>query len=379
MKPQCAGAPTQRQVAHQLTGGTPAGIVGGAVGFWPVEPLTLAPVESPSYSMVETRLPVSYDDIERAAHTLSGVAHGTPVLTSRQADELANARVFFKCENFQRVGAFKFRGAYNAISRLDASQKAAGVVAFSSGNHAQAIALAAQMLGVPVTVVMPADAPALKLAATRGYGAEVVLYDRETEDREEVASRLVGERGMTLIPPYDHRDVIAGQGTAAKELIEEVGPLDYLFVCVGGGGLISGSAIAAARLSPACAVIGVEPEAGNDAQQSFRSGHIVHIPVPDTIADGARTQHIGKLVLPIIQAYVRDMLTVSDNQLRAQMRFFVERMKIVVEPTGCLAAAAVLDRLVDAPAARVGVIVSGGNVDPKLLCQCITATTSLSA
>lgn len=325
--------------------------------------------------MTDPHLAVSYADVARAARTLSGIAHHTPVLTSHQADELAGAHVFFKCENLQRVGAFKFRGAYNAISRLDDRQRAAGVVAFSSGNHAQAIALAARMLGAPATVVMPHDAPALKLAATRGYGATVVLYDRDKEDRETVASALVQGKGLTLIPPYDHADVIAGQGTAAKELIEEVGPLDYLFVCVGGGGLLSGSAIAAAELSPECTVIGVEPEAGNDAQQSLRSGHIVRIAVPDTIADGARTQYIGKLVLPILQAYVRDIVTVSDDQLRAQMRFFAERMKIVVEPTGCLAAAAVLNRVVDIAGARVGVIVTGGNVDPKLFCDCITAGT----
>ncbi len=324
-------------------------------------------------------LPVTYADVARAARTLSGVAHRTPVLTSRHADEMAHARVFFKCENFQRVGAFKFRGAYNAISNLDDAQRRAGVVAFSSGNHAQAIALAAQLLGVAAIVVMPEDAPALKLAATRSYGATVVLYDRNTQDREEIATALVGERGLTLIPPYDNRDVIAGQGTAAKELIDEVGPLDYLFVCVGGGGLLSGCAIAAAELSPSCAFIGVEPAAGNDAQRSFRSGEIVHIPVPDTIADGARTQYIGKLVLPIIRALVRDIVTVSDDQLRAQMRFFAERMKIVVEPTGCLAAAAVLDRVVDVADARVGVIVSGGNVGPTLFCQCITANPNLTA
>ncbi|MGI8510831.1 MAG: threo-3-hydroxy-L-aspartate ammonia-lyase [Gemmatimonadaceae bacterium] len=323
--------------------------------------------------MTDPHLAVSYADVASAAQTLSGIAHHTPVLTSRRADELAGAHVFFKCENLQRVGAFKFRGAYNAISRLDDRQRAAGVVAFSSGNHAQAIALAARMLGAPATVVMPHDAPALKLAATRGYGATVVLYDREKEDRETVATALVEGKGLTLIPPYDHADVIAGQGTAAKELIEEVGPLDYLFVCVGGGGVLSGSAIAAAELSPGCSMIGVEPEAGNDAQQSLRSGHIVRIAVPDTIADGARTQYIGKLVLPILQAYVRDIVTVSDDQLRATMRFFAERMKIVVEPTGCLAAAAVLNRIVDCTGARVGVIVTGGNVDPKLFCDCITA------
>ncbi|HEX2531010.1 MAG TPA: threo-3-hydroxy-L-aspartate ammonia-lyase [Burkholderiaceae bacterium] len=316
-------------------------------------------------------LVVSYADVADAAQRLAGVAHRTPVLTSRQADEQARAQLFFKCENFQRVGAFKFRGAYNAISCLNEAQKRRGVLAFSSGNHAQAIALAARLLGVKATLVMPHDAPAMKLAATRGYGAEIVLYRRGQEDREAVAGRLAEQRGLALIPPYDHRDVIAGQGTAARELFEEVGPLDYLFVCVGGGGLISGSAIAAAQLSPGCLVIGVEPEAGNDAQQSLRNGRIVEIALPDTIADGAQTQHVGKLVLPILQAHVKDIVTVSDDQLRAQMRFFAERMKIIVEPTGCLAAAAVMHRIVDVTGARVGILVSGGNVDMETFSRCV--------
>jgi threo-3-hydroxy-L-aspartate ammonia-lyase len=306
---------------------------------------------------------VTYRDILSAARVLDGVAHRTLVMTSRQADEAAHARVFFKCENFQRAGAFKFRGAYNAISRLDDARKRKGVIAFSSGNHAQAVALTARIFGITATIVMPSDAPQTKLAATREYGAEVVLYDRAQEDREVLTSRLVRERGLTLIPPYDHRDIIAGQGTAAKELFDEVGPLDFLFVCVGGGGLISGSALAAAQLSPACAVIGVEPEAGNDAQRSLRSGEIVTISLPETIADGARTQRIGTLVFPILRAHVRDILTVSDDQLREQMHFFAERMKIIVEPTGCLAAAAVLNRVLDLTGAKIGVIVSGGNVD----------------
>lgn len=318
-------------------------------------------------------LAVSYGDVAAAALRLQGVAHRTPVLTSRTVDSLTGARIFFKCENFQRVGAFKFRGAYNAISSLDEDQRAAGVGAFSSGNHAQAIALAARLLGVSATVVMPSDAPALKLAATRGYGATVVLYDQRTEDREAVAAALVAERGLTLIPPYDHPAVIAGQGTAAAELIDEVGPLDFLFTPVGGGGLLSGSAIAAAELSPSCITIGVEPEHGNDALQSLRAGSVVRIPLPDTIADGARTQYIGKLVFPILQAYVREIVTVSDDQLRVQMRFFAERMKMVVEPTGCLGAAAVIDRVVNVTGARVGVIVTGGNVDPGFFCKCITS------
>ena len=329
----------------------------------------------------EPPLPVTFDDVARAAGVLRGVAHRTPVLTSGQANRIAGAELFFKCENLQRVGAFKFRGAYNAISRLDSTARARGVIAFSSGNHAQAMALAGRLLDVPVTVVMPTNAPALKLAATRGYGAEVVLYDR-TQDREEVAARIVAERGLTLIPPYDHRDVIAGQGTAAMELIEEVGPLDFLFVSVGGGGLLSGSATAVATMSPGCAIYGVEPQAGNDAQRSFRTGEIVHIDVPDTIADGARTQHVGKLVLPILRALVRDIVTVTDDQLRTQMRFFAERMKIVVEPTGCLGAAAVMQHVVDVKlpnrAARVGIIITGGNVDPALFCECITAAAPLA-
>ena len=335
-----------------------------------------------SAQVSQSPLPVTFQDVARAAGVLRGVAHRTPVLTSRQANQIAGAELFFKCENLQRVGAFKFRGAYNAISRLGEEARTRGVIAFSSGNHAQAMALSGQLLGVPVTIVMPADAPALKLAATRGYGANVILYDRNTQDREEVTAQIVAERGLTLIPPYDHPDVIAGQGTAALELIEEVGPLDFLFVCVGGGGLLSGSATAAAAMSPGCVVYGVEPEAGNDAQRSFRTGEIVHIDVPDTIADGARTQHVGKLVLPILRALVRDIVTVTDDQLRTQMRFFAERMKIVVEPTGCLAAAAVMQHVVDVNlagrAARVGIVISGGNVDPAFLCECITGATPLA-
>jgi threo-3-hydroxy-L-aspartate ammonia-lyase len=273
------------------------------------------------------------------------------------------AEVFFKCENFQRMGAFKFRGAMNALSKFDARQRAAGVVAFSSGNHAQAIALSAKLLGIPATIIMPLDAPAAKVAATRGYGGNVVTYDRYTEDREEIGRNLAEKHGMTLIPPYDHPDVIAGQGTAAKELIEEVGALDALFVCLGGGGLLAGSALAARELAPACTIYGAEPEAGNDGQQSFRSGSIVHIETPKTIADGAQTQHLGQYTFPIIKRDVTDILTATDEQLVACMRFFAERMKMVVEPTGCLgfaAARAIKDQL---KGKRVGVIVSGGNVD----------------
>ena len=315
------------------------------------------------------QLPVLYSDVAAAAKRIYGAAHRTPVLTSTTANAMTGAKIFFKPENLQRMGAFKFRGAYNAIAKLDADARKRGVLAFSSGNHAQAMALAGRLLGVAATIVMPSDAPAIKLAATRGYGAEVITYDRMTEDREALARKIAAERGLTLIPPYDHADVIAGQGTAAKELIEDAGPLDYLFVCVGGGGLISGCALAAHELSPGCKVIGVEPEAGNDMQQSFRAGKIVTIPVPQTIADGAQTTHAGQLTFPIIRALVSDIFTVSDAQLIEAMKFFVARMKIVVEPTGCLAAAAVFGKEIDLTGKRVGVILSGGNVDPAALAR----------
>lgn len=305
----------------------------------------------------------TYDDVAAAAVRLAGHAHRTPVLRSRTADALLGAEVFFKCENLQRAGAFKFRGAFNALSRFDAAQRRAGVVAFSSGNHAQAIALAGRLLGIPAAIVMPQDAPAAKVAATRGYGAEVILFDRYTEDREAIGRRLAHERGMTLVPPFDHADVIAGQGTATKELIDEVGPLDDLFVCLGGGGLISGAALAARALSPACRVHGVEPEAGNDAQQSLARGEIVHIATPQTIADGAQTQHVGELTFAIIRRDVDDILTASDAQLVLAMRFFAERMKLVVEPTGCLGFAAACHAGPALQGRRVGVIVSGGNID----------------
>lgn len=325
--------------------------------------------------MPPTDLAVNYDDILNAAHALEGVAHRTPVLTSTQADQHCNARLFFKCENFQRIGAFKFRGAYNALSQFTTDQRKRGVLAFSSGNHAQAIALAAQILKVQACIVMPHDAPAMKIAATKAYGAEVVLYQRGIEERESVAGRILEQRGFTLIPPFDHAHVIAGQGTAAKELFDEVGSLDYLFVCTGGGGLISGCAIAASHLSPQCIVIGVEPLAGNDVQQSLRTGQRIHIPLPATIADGAQTQQVGQLTFPIIQAHVKDIVTVTDEQLCTQMRFFAERMKIVVEPTGCLAAAAVMHKVIDVSEKRVGVIVSGGNIDIEKFGQFI-ATAS---
>jgi threo-3-hydroxy-L-aspartate ammonia-lyase len=305
----------------------------------------------------------TYHDVAAAAKRIEGKANRTPVMTSRTVNGEMGAEFFFKCENFQRMGAFKFRGAMNALSQFDERQRAAGVVAFSSGNHAQAIALAAKLLGIPATIIMPLDAPAAKVAATKGYGGTVVTYDRYTEDREEIGRNLAEKHGMTLIPPYDHPHVIAGQGTAAKELIEEVGPLDALFVCLGGGGLLSGSALATRELAPHCQIYGVEPEAGNDGQQSFRSGEIVHIETPKTIADGAQTQHLGQYTFPIIKRDVNDILTATDAQLVTCMRFFAERMKMVVEPTGCLGFAAAREMKAQLQGKRVGIIVSGGNVD----------------
>ncbi|HYS12045.1 MAG TPA: threo-3-hydroxy-L-aspartate ammonia-lyase [Burkholderiaceae bacterium] len=320
-------------------------------------------------------LPVSYADIERARERLKGVAHRTPVVTSRTANTATGAQLFFKCENLQRMGAFKFRGAYNALAQFSPQQRKHGVVAFSSGNHAQAIALAARLLDIPATIVMPHDAPQMKIEATRGYGAQVIGYDRYKEDREAIGKRLAAERSLTLIPPFDHADVIAGQGTAAAELIEDAGALDLLLVCVGGGGLISGSAVAARHLAPDCRVIGVEPEAGDDVQRSFRAGRIVHIDVPKTIADGAQTQQPGVLTFATIQALVSDIVTVSDAALVRAMRFFAERMKLVVEPTGALAAAAVFESKVPVVGKRVGVIVSGGNIDPARYGQLLAGAT----
>ncbi len=305
----------------------------------------------------------TFADVRRAASVLEGVARRTPVMTSRTADARTGATIFFKCENFQRMGAFKFRGAYFAIASLPAEAKARGALAFSSGNHAQGMALAGQLLGVPVTILMPKDAPAAKIEATRGYGAEVILFDRYAQDREALARQLASERGMTLIPPFDHPDILAGQGTAALELLEETGPLDMLFVCLGGGGLLSGCALAAHALSPGIAVIGVEPEAGDDGRQSFLSGQIVRIGVPKTIADGAQTAALGEITFPLIRRDVADIVTVSDAELVEAMRFFAERMKMVVEPTGCLSAAAVFNARLPVAGKRVGVIVSGGNVD----------------
>lgn len=306
---------------------------------------------------------VTFGDVARAHERIKGVAHRTPVLTSATIDERTGARVFFKPENLQRMGAFKIRGGYNALAQLSAEAKKRGVVAFSSGNHAQAVALAGRLLGVPATIVMPTNAPKVKLEATRGYGAEVVMYDASNEDRQKIAEKLASERGLTVIPPFDHPHILAGQGTAAKELIEDAGPLDVLLVPCGGGGLLSGCAIAARHLSPGCRVIGVEPAAGDDGQRAFRAGKLVTIALPDTIADGARTMSLGRITFSLIQRHVDDMLTVTDAELLKAMFFLWERMKVMVEPTGALAAAALLEKKIDAQGKRVGVVLSGGNVD----------------
>ena len=309
----------------------------------------------------------------RAAHArIAPFIHRTPVMTCGRIDALVGASLVFKCENFQRMGAFKFRGAFNALSALEPAARARGVVAFSSGNHAQAVALAARLLGVDATIVMPSDAPTSKVEATRSYGGRIVSYDRYREDREKIARRLADERGSAVIPPYDDPEIIAGQGTAAAELIEEAGPLDSLFVCLGGGGLLSGSALAAKALSPGCAVYGVEPEAGNDGQQSFRQGSIVRIPVPATIADGAQTQSLGRCAFEIIRRDVSDVLTVTDRELIDCLRFFATRMKIVVEPTGCLSFAGARSIAGRLAGQRVGVIVSGGNIDAERLAGLLT-------
>jgi len=305
----------------------------------------------------------TFADIESAAKQIHGVAHKTPVATSKTIDRRTGAELFFKCENLQRAGAFKFRGAYNALSRFTDEQKSRGVVTFSSGNHAQAIALAGQVLGIPRVIVMPSDAPAVKRIATEGYGGEVVLYDRDKEDREAIGKRLATERGLTLIPPYDHPHIIAGQGTAARELIEEVGALDYIFAPCGGGGLLSGTAIAASSMEADCKVIGVEPAAGDDATRSFKSKTLETVHNPKTVADGARTPSLGSLTLPIVLQYVSGMTTVDDAALLKTMFYLWERMKLVVEPTGALGAAAALEGSTPIRGLRVGVILSGGNVD----------------
>jgi threo-3-hydroxy-L-aspartate ammonia-lyase len=318
-------------------------------------------------------LPV-YDDVESAARQIAGVAHRTPIATSRTLDVETGASLYFKCENLQRGGAFKFRGAYNALSRLATDERHRGVVTFSSGNHAQAIALAGQLLDIPRVIVMPSDAPAVKRAATAAYGGEIVSYDRDREDREEIGRRLAAERGLTLIPPYDHPHIIAGQGTAALELLEDVGPLDFIFTPCGGGGLLSGTALAASTKAPGCRVVGVEPAAGDDATRSFRTKTLQTVHNPKTIADGARTTSLGALTFPLVLTHVADMTTVEDASLLSTMLHLWERLKLVVEPTGALGAAAVLcgrggvegRDCQDKPeikGKRIGIILSGGNVD----------------
>ncbi|EOQ64875.1 serine racemase [Acinetobacter calcoaceticus ANC 3811] len=305
----------------------------------------------------------TYEDIAAAAKRIKGFANKTPVLTSRTVNNEFEAELLFKCENFQRIGAFKFRGAMNALLQFNEAQKKAGVVAFSSGNHAQSIALASKILGIPATIIMPKDAPAAKMAATREYGGNIVEYDRYTESREQRGKEIAEKNGLTLIPSYDHPHVIAGQGTVAKELFEEVGELDYLFVGLGGGGLLAGSSLSARKLSPNCKIYGVEPALGNDGQMSFRKGEIVQIDIPKTIADGAQLQSVGKLTFPIIQKNVDDILTVEDEELISCMKFFAERMKMVVEPTGCLGFAAARNLKRELKGKRIGIIISGGNVD----------------
>jgi threo-3-hydroxy-L-aspartate ammonia-lyase len=304
----------------------------------------------------------TYEDVLAAASRIEMRAHRTPVLRSSQLDDELGAQVFFKAESFQRMGAFKFRGAFNTLSQLTPEQRRAGVVAYSSGNHAQAVALAARILDLPATIVMPLDAPASKVAATRGYGGQIVTYDRYRENSEQIAADLAAERGLTLVPPYDHPHVIAGAGTVARELFDEVGALDALFVPLGGGGLLSGTALSTRALAPDCLLYGVEPAAGNDGQQSLQQGSIVDIETPETIADGAQTRHLGRYTFEIIRRDVTDILTATDEELVDGMRFFASRMKLYVEPTGCLGLAAVLAQE-DLRGLRIGVVISGGNVD----------------
>jgi len=313
----------------------------------------------------------SFDDVVDAATRLHGVAHRTPVFTSRTLDERIGASVFLKAENLQRGGAFKFRGAYNRLAQLDERRRCDGVVAYSSGNHAQGVAFAAQLLGIPASIVMPSDAPAAKLAATRGYGADVVLYDRATMDRQAIAHEIAEERGATLVPPFNDPAVIAGAGTTAYELLGETGALDVLFVCTGGGGLLSGCALAATVLAPQIAVYGVEPEAGDDWVRSLGAGQPITIPVPDTICDGMQTQAPGNLTFPIVQALCAGVVTVSDEEVREAMRFAFARLKLVVEPSGAAALAAVMNGKVDVRGKRVGVTISGGNVDASTFARLI--------
>ena len=312
-------------------------------------------------------LPVNFADVRAAAERLGGVANRTPVMTSRTFNALVGREVFFKCENFQRGGAFKFRGAYNRLSQLSDDEKQRGIVAFSSGNHAQGVALAAKLLNIPAAIVMPDDAPPVKLVATSGYGAEVIVYDRLKASREEIATRLSKERGLTLVPPFNDPRIIAGQGTAALELLTDVPDLDALVSPVGGGGLISGCAIAAKGLRPQIQIYGVEAEGADDAKQSMQRGEIVHIPPPTTIADGIRTQSIGTLTFPIMRKLLSDIVLVNDSEIMDALRFVLPRMKMVVEPTGAVPIAAVMQNRIPANLKRVGVIVSGGNIGMEML------------
>ncbi|ATN00539.1 MULTISPECIES: threo-3-hydroxy-L-aspartate ammonia-lyase [Proteus] len=305
----------------------------------------------------------SYKDVAEAHQRILPYLNKTPVLTSRTINELTGAQFYFKCENFQRMGAFKFRGAMNALSQFNDQQRKNGVVTFSSGNHAQAIALSAKLLGIPATIIMPEDAPKAKMEATKGYGGRVITYNRYTEDREDIGQQLAQKESLTLIPPYDHPHIIAGQGTAAKELFDEVGELDMLFVPLGGGGLLSGSLLSTKALSPQCKIYGVEPLAGNDGQQSLRKGEIIHIDTPKTIADGAQTQHLGNYTFEIIRNNVDDILTATDEELISAMQFYAQRMKIIVEPTGCLSLAAARQFGDKLKGKKIGIIISGGNVD----------------
>jgi len=326
--------------------------------------------------VIEAGFAATFADVRAAADRLRGVAHRTPVITSATLDGRAGARVFLKAENLQRIGAFKFRGAYNTIAQLSPERKRGGVVAFSSGNHAQGVALAAKLLGVPAVIVMPTDAPAAKFAATRGYGAEVVTYDRERMNRAELAASIAAERGATLVPPYDDPGIIAGAGTAVLELLEDAGTLDVILVPLGGGGLLAGSCLAASELAPGARVYGVEPEAGDDWVRSWRENRIVSIPVPKTIADGQQTQSPGERTWPIVRRLAAGILTVTDDEIRAAMRFAFERLKLVLEPSGASALAALLANKTDVRDARVGIVLSGGNVDPATFSACIGAPSS---
>lgn len=318
-------------------------------------------------------LAVTFEDVLTAADRLRGVAHRTPVVTSRTLDTRTGTTAFLKCENLQRMGAFKFRGAYNRIAQLTPAERTRGVVAFSSGNHAQGVALAAQLLDVPATIVMPSDAPESKVAATREYGARVISYDRQTMNRGAIAAELAAQTGATLVPPYDDRAIVAGQGTVALELCESTPDLDVLLVCTGGGGLLAGCALAATALRPGIAIYGVEPEAGDDFARSFARNERIEIAVPQTIADGQQTTSPGELTFPIVRALCTGILTVSDDDLRSAMRFAFERLKLVMEPSGASALAALLANKLDVRGKRVGVIVSGGNVDARRYAEILAA------